>query len=373
MTRPATATSFAAMSAAPVSAPRLQLTLALVGTAAVAGLAVSVWLLDRRLEEQQQHFAAQQATLKTVLGEVTRFRIEQSTSSKGPLGLLEKLRTYAPMAASARTTDPDYRNARKELDAVLVAFESLGPDGVKPIQDRLVQVRPDRDYEEVRWLLEASVRVDRTSGIELLKQVLLGRKLPDPKLRWDAAKLLTDLDQKLAQTLLRQVLRTESSRGPNLDRADAIGATIPDRAAFATTGFHNFVNHYVRTQDPETDDTLLMVMGRTEHDAVTIQECIKVLGERRCLRAVDAIKRQYENPPLQQDNPIFLNYCLEALVEIQGADARPYLQAALPTATSDTVAKRIEFLLNKIATGQVAQQPARATTAPDGAAGSDKK
>ncbi len=351
------------MRADPAHPPRLPQYLALAGTLTVAVLATAVWFLDRKLDAQQELLTTQQSTLQQLLGEVTRFRVEQGASAKGPAGLLEKLRTYAALAASSRTTEPDYRSARKELDAILLAFESLGSDAVKPIQARLAELHPQKDYEEIRWLLEANVRVDKQGGTELLKQVLLGYKLPDPKLRWHAAEVLTKLDIKLAQALLRQVLTIESSRGPNLERAGAIGAIIPDRAAYAATGFSNFVVHYLRTQDPQTDDTLMMVMGRTEHDAVTIQECIKGLGERRCVRAVDAIKRCYENPPLQQDNPIFLNYCLEALVAIQGAEAKAYLEAQLPKATTETVAKRIQFLLNKIATGDLAQKTA--TAAPE--------
>lgn len=350
------------MVASPIQPGGFTPRLPLLHLLALAALATSVWYLDHRLTEQSKTLGELRDTLQAIRGEVTRARLEQTASAKGPAGLLEKLRHYAAFATDARVPEPDYRYARKEIDAILLAFESLGADAAKPLQDRLADAKPATDYEELTWLLEAYARVDKVAGVTLLKQVLLGVKLPDPKLRWRAADLLTRIDLPLARNTLRQVLLTESARGPNLERAQAIGALIPDRAALAATGFDNFVSRYVRTEDPQCDDTLLMVLGRTEHDRTTIQECIKALGAHRCERAVEPIRKLYENPPLQQEDPIFLNYCLEAVTEIQGPAAKDWLEAQLPKATSDTVAKRIEFLLNKLRDG--GSKPAAASTAP---------
>lgn len=324
------------------------LLLPLLFVAALGAAAFAFWRQSEQLAAQAAALDRSHAVLDEILGEVTRLRIEQSAGIKGPQALLEKLHVYAPMASNARVSQPDYENAKKETDAILRAFETIGGDAWQAIQDRIAKLDVQKDHDEIKQLLEASIRVDPQAGTELVKEVLLGRRLASPRLRWYAADMLTRRDRPLAQLLLRQILSTESFRGINLERAQAYGASLPDPSAYATTGFNNFVVAYVRTDDPQMDETLLQVIGRFEHDAITIQECIKALGERRCERAVEPIQRLYKNPPLNQANPLFLNHCLDALVEIQGAGARGFLETVLPDAPTDIVAKHIQFLLNKI-------------------------
>ncbi len=338
------------MTAAP-PAPRSPLLAAttLVLAAAVVAAGVVLWRQGLQLESLGHQQAKSTETLQQVLGEVTRMRLEQSAGSKGPQALLEKLRTYAPLVANSRTTEPDFRNAQKELDAVMMAFSTIGQDAWKPIQSRLSQLLPEKDFDEIKQLLRASTVVDKAAGTQQLKEILLGRKLPSPRLRWFAAQHLSETDLPMARTLLRQVLLTESHRGFNAGHAQAFpDAAVPDRAAIANTGFFNFVTAYVRTADPEMESTLLMVLGRVEHDVVTIQECVKALGEKKSAAAVPVIEKLYTSPPLQQENPVFLNHCLTALADIQGRSARPFLEQALTKASSDVVQKHIQFLLNKI-------------------------
>src|SRR5262245_2300330 len=286
------------MSAPPApSTPRsLVVTLAVAASLLLGLIGVNSWLAWR-VDALTSAHDAMRKSLDDVLGEVTRIRIEQKAEMKGPKGLLEKLRTYAPLVTSSRTTDPDYKAALKEIQAVLRAFESIGQDAWAPIMARLGELRGDKDFDEVRWLLEAAVRVDPKEGKAILQQVLLGRYLPSPRLRLQAARMLIDLDKPLAQTLLRRILMTEFHNGMNPDRAQAYHAEVPDKAALAQNGFFNFVLWYLRSEDPQTDDTLLMVLGRTEHDVPTIQECIKALGDRRCERAVEPIQKLFKNPP----------------------------------------------------------------------------
>lgn len=293
-----------------------------------------------------QRVGTLQATLDEVLGEVTRMRIEQSAGAKGPRALLEKLRTYAPMLSNARVTEPDFQNARKEMMDILRAFGSLGEDAREPVLARLAQVSPQKDYDECRFLLDALLRIDPAVGKERLVEVLRGRLLPSPQMRWYAASKLTEIDRPLAQVELRRIVTSESNRGVNPDRS-AQNAPVPDPAALATSGFHNFIIHYARTEDPKLDETLLMVMQRAEHDRMTVQECVKQLGEDRYQPAAPTLEKLYRSPPLQQDDPLFLNVVLEALVEIQDKSARPFLEAELAKATHEVVAKKIQSLLDK--------------------------
>jgi hypothetical protein len=140
---------------------------------------------------------------------------------------------------------------------------------------------------------------------------------------------------------------TESSRGINLDRAQGAGMQIPDQAAYATTGFNNFVQRYIVSEDSKLEETLTVLLTRVEHDAITIQECIKELGKRKSLPALASIKKVYDNPPLEQQNPLFLNICVRAIDQIEGEASVAWLEEKLKTAPTDVVANTIQTLLDK--------------------------
>lgn len=354
--------SAASPAAAPRRAAGLLVVFLAVGLGLVGGAAYQLLALTRAIETLRSDAAADRASLREILGEVTRTRIEQSAGAKGPQALLEKLRTYASLVTSARVNEPDYRSAEKEITAVLRAFATLGADAWQPVQDRLAALDPAKDFDEIKQLLRASLAVDRAKGLVLYREVLLGQRLPSPRLRWFVAGELTDIDRPLARDLLRRVLLTESSRGFNPDYAAAFeGAAVPDRAALSASGFHNYVVAYARTEDERADDTLLMVLGRSEHDRMTVQECIKTLGARRCAAAAPIIEGFVRKPPGGQEDPIFLNHCYEALVAIRGADARAFLEAELARNQQDLVAQRIQALLGRIAAGKATPDAPRAT------------
>ena len=333
----------------PASSPAFRSFLApLAAAVALAALTAMVWRQGQQLASLREDSAAVREAIDKVVGEVTRMRIEQSATGKGPQALLEKLRVYAPLAATSRTAEPDYQNALKAMDEVIMAFRSLGQDAWKPIQERLAQLRPDQNHDEIKQLLRAAIAVDANKGGELLEQVLLGYAHPSPKLRWFAAGEMIQNDKPKAQLLLRRILQTESHRGIDTDRLAVYRAPIPDLNAMAGTGFSNFVNWYVKSDDSELEETLLQVLGRTLHDTVTIQECIKALADRKCARAVPIIEKLYANPPVQQDNAIFDTTCLRGLIEIRGVEARPFLEQALLKARSETVSKFLQEQLKKL-------------------------
>jgi hypothetical protein len=259
--------------------------------------------------------------------------------------LLERLRVYAPLVVNARTTQPDVAMALREMQAVLDAFEATGTDASQPVQRRFDELQPKEAFDEMRWLIEALVRCDRPAGIELARAVLAGEKKPNARLRWAAANVLLRFDRPLAQRELRRILRTETSRGVDPDRAASYGSGAMDPAAIAVAGFHNFVGLYLHSEDPELEETLLLVLARAGQDVATLQETIEVLGERRAVRAQKRIEELYRNPPGAQQNPIFLNKCLDALVAILGDKAIPFLEAELPKAEHELVQNHIKHLL----------------------------
>jgi len=333
-------------------APRSSSTplLVAVGVGAVLAAGACGWLLyqhNQKIDALAAAVHSRDADLKQMLGEVTRLRIEQTTGVQGPQALLTRLKTYAPLLTNATTTQPDFLMAQKEMDAVLRAFATLGEDGLKPVLARLAELKPGKDFDELKWLLEAAARVDEKAGSALFREVLLGAKFPSPRLRWYAASRLIVYDKPVAQVTLRQILTSESFRGIDMERAGAYGTSIPDPAAFSQTGFANFVQWYVLSEDPQIDDTLLMVIGRAGHDLQTIQECIEHLGKRGCERAAEPIKKLFLQPPGAQENPLFQSKCLVAIAAIEGEQARPFFEAMLGKATSETVSNLLKNLLSK--------------------------
>ncbi|MBK8096458.1 MAG: hypothetical protein IPK26_05080 [Planctomycetes bacterium] len=318
-----------------------------VAAAGFGSLGWFAWRLDQRLAELTTAQTACSTTLATLDREVTRMRVEQRAEGKGPQALLEKLATYAPLLSSARTTQPDYQAAKLEMDAIKKAFAALGNDGWTPLM-KAWQKHDANDFDQLKWLLDCAIAVDPAAGKELCKRALLGQEKPNPRLRWWAADLMVQNDRQLAQQLLRQILTVESSRGINPERAAAYNVPILDTAAIAVSGYHNFIDRYVQSGDDQIDQTLLMLLGRTEHDLPTIQHCVKLLGERKHAPAAKRIEELYRKPPGIQDNPIFVRHCLDALASIRGPEIRPWLEAELKNATNELVARHLQVLLDEL-------------------------
>lgn len=321
--------------------------------AAILGALVAVvwsrWTMRQEVHQLQEQFRSAEQTLERVLAEVTRMRIEQRAEGRGVHALLEKLRAYAPVLANARTAAPEHEFARREIDAVLRAIDSLDGDAYPVIHDALLQT-PTADFEQCKWLLEAAVRADRERGLELVQKILQGyhADVPvTPRLRWYAADLLLEHDQPRAQRLLRDIMTYESVHGIDPGRAPAAGIPVTGSAA-ASSGFHNFVARYLHSEDPQREDTLIMVLGRAEHDLITVQECVKALGALKARKAVKAIERVYRNPPAITENPLFLNHCVDALVDIQGRDACAWLTEELKRVTNEMVANRLRHHLHNL-------------------------
>lgn len=347
----------------PPRGPRLPgITISLLLLAGLGAVGAVVFVQGRQIDALVESVRAGDATLQEILGEVTRARLEQRAEALGPAGLLAKLRAYSPLLTSSRVPEPDYKAARAEMDAILRAIAAIGTDAWAPVTARLRELNGEQHFDEARWLVRAAVRIDPKAGKEIVKDIVAGTRLPSPRLRLDAARFLLEIDRPLAQNLLRGIMTTESSRGVNAERAMAAGAPIPDAAALSTSGFHNFVGLYVDSGDERIDETLLMVVGRAEHDVVTVQRCVEALGRRKCERAVATIEKLYREPPNGQENPLFLNHCLTALHEIRGTAARPFLEEALRTTSLPTVANHCRMLLG--GDGSAAAQAANSIAPP---------
>jgi hypothetical protein len=312
-----------------------------LGVAAVTALAWSHWCLVRRLDSLEPK-------LESIYGEVTRIRIEQRSDKKGPEALLEKLRTYSSLAVDSRLPQPDYAMAKKEMDAVMRAFASIGKDAYAPIAARFRALDSARDYDEMNWLLQAACEADPQNGKNLVVSVLQGGSdvKPTARLRIAAADQLVKIDTPLAQVKLRQIVLSESHRGRDPARAAAHELPPLDPQSVAASSFFRFVLHYLRSGDPDAEDTVQQILMRDDNDTETIQEIIKWLGEKHCVAADGRVEELYRHPPLGSgDNAIFLNICLEALARIRGDAARPFFEHELARVTNPIVARKLQYLI----------------------------
>ncbi len=330
----------------PCSGSLRTLSLAALTAGGITGAAALLMNLKLAVDTLTLRVDAATEQLQIAANEVARMRIEQSAEGRGPQALLEKLRAYAPALVSSRTTQPDFEMARQGMESVLRAFTSLGSDGLTAVRSRFDELDPKQAFDEMRWLMEAAVKCNLDKGRQIAVEVLSGLRKPSPRLRWTAADMLLRIDRPLAQRTLRQILLTETSRGVDPNRATAYGLPVIDPSAVAVSGFYNFIIYYLRSEDPDTEDTLLQVLMRTEQDVTTLQETIEALGQRRAARADQRIEDLYLHPPGASQNALFLNKCLDALVAIRGRDgARPFLEEQLVAAEHELVQAHIKYLL----------------------------
>ncbi|HET6198442.1 MAG TPA: hypothetical protein VFE12_21940, partial [Acetobacteraceae bacterium] len=307
-------------------------------------LCVAVFDLRGKVSALSDRAQTAEATLEKVLGEVTRTRIEQSVNGQGINALIEKIAAYAPILIEAHVAKPDYEAAKREMDAVLRAVQAIGADAFGPLQERLLKADPQKDITLQKLLLDAALRADPARGKQLAVKLVEGFQVPtSPPLRWYAGNKLVEADQPLARQTLRNILGYESNRG--IDPQHAPPGWTPGLTN-NSSGFYNFISIYLRSADPQAEETLLMVLGRAEHDMATLQECITALGDMKSKQAARPIESLYRNPP--SFNPMFQNRCLDALASILGKDACPLFSEELKHQTQDLVVKRLQLLMRDL-------------------------
>lgn len=336
------------MSDAP-SARNLHLALLLPGLACLAGL-VMVWQrmggLRQAIEESRGELQAVQRTLHLL-------RLERGSKGLGIEALLEQLRHYAPLLDRSTTPRVEVPAIEARVREILSAMEGLGPEATRRVEQAfLAETGTDQD-EYRKWLLVAATRLDPIRGKVLLARVIRALDLPvSARLRWLACDEMVRVDAQQAGLVLRELLRSESARGVQRDRLPPeLRATVVEQFALRTaaSGFHNFVARYADTKDPDLVATLLMVIGRQEHDLPTIQECVKVLGQVRAREASEAIRKLFQSPPAVQDNPLFRNHCLDAIAAIDGSSATEWFEAMLRAEKHELVRNKLVDLLKRTA------------------------
>ena len=341
----------APVSQAPVTPPMAPLRTALVALPllVVLGLGYAGY---RGLQQTIGNIERQLTVLTEANHELTQamqlYRYERGSKGLGVQALLDQMRHWAPMLQNASTPAATVPTIEKRMHEILDAMVALGPDAFAAVQQALLQTDTHQD-ELAKWLLRAAQRVDPARAEELLVRVIQRDQITvSPRLRMIAADQLIALDKERAGAVLRQILRQESHTGLvpsrlSVDQADV----IPAGMAQATPEFFNFIDRYVSTGDPEVEATLLMILGRPEHDTLTVQSTVKALGALRAKAAVDRIQQLFEKPVGAVDNPLFRNHCLEALAQIQGKEACAFFDAALTKEQNALVANKLKDLIKR--------------------------
>lgn len=329
------------------TASRALLALSILG---FGGLGYAAWEHRAQARELRDEIARLREDAQALTRTVHLLRFERGGQS-GASALLEQLRHWAPKLAVATTPSAEIPDIQRRVDDLIAAFRACGPDAWPVLQKAFDTTTSEYDDETRKWLLVAMTRVDATRGRELLARLIRGLDIAaSPRLRLFACDELTRLDKPLAGRVVHDLLGYASSQGINTDRiplayAKDLAPHVTGAAAYS--GFHNFVARYIATDDPELEPTLLMLLGRSEHDLVTMQECVKELGKRKSKPALARIQELFAAPPGFQDNPLFRNHCLEAIAAIEGARARVWLEARLAEEKSDLVITKLQDLLKR--------------------------
>ncbi len=317
----------------------------------LAGIAGVLWLQweARGVSEvqgrRQEALAKEVADLRRV---VQLLRFERGGRA-GPSTLIEQLAHWAPKLHNAQTPAAEIPEIQRRVNDLLEGLEACGSDAWPALHKAFGVTRAEHEDDLRHWLLVAMLRVDRARGTEMLARAVRGVDLQvTPRLRLLAADELIKVDKGLAGRVLHEVLNSQSAAGLNTSRMppEVAAKLAPEiLASAAWTGFFNLIPRYVATGDADTVPTLLAILGRSEHDLTTLQECVKQLGTLQAKDAVPRIQELFANPPQIPDNPIFKNHCLDAIVAIEGAAARPWLTRVQREERLELVQKKLADLL----------------------------
>jgi len=328
-------------------APRALLTVLVL---LVLGATVAAWFdLRRRTDGLAESLTKAAEAQERLERAVQLFRFERGSKGLGVAALIEQLRYWAPLLDVSTTPQHEIPRIKQRVDDILSAFGDLGADAFDPLLAAFHAAVPGKDDELIRWLLQAMTTVDAERGKDLLVKCLRGFELPvSARVRVLAANRLVELEPAVAARVLGQIVEYESASGIDPHR---LPADLQARVAAAKVPmapmrmFFNFIDALVRAKPENLEDQLIMVATRPNEDRMTVQSCVKYLGDLKSQRAVKALKRLYESPPEMTMNPIFQNHCLDAIGKIEGAAACDYFRDSLRRRPDETVIAKLQELI----------------------------
>ncbi len=324
---------------------RLVPALACVG--ALVAAAASSWNLaeTRRIGVE---LARTQEELAGLARTARLIRLEGQSEGRGIGAVLEQIRFWAPQLATSSTPHPAAMRIEQSLWDAVDVIEALGSGAFGSVVAAL-ESPESQDDETRKWMLRAALRADPAQAKALVASVVRGTRLnPSPRLRFLAADELLGIDNAFAGDVLSQVLQVESAQG--VTRTAPPGLAPEYERVIGTNAFpefFNFIERFVRSKHGDVPTVLQMILGRTEHDRMTYQECIRWLGELGVRDALPRIKELYATPPRGEFNPLFLNACLQAIADIDGTGACAFFREELRRVDIPVVSTKLQDLLKQ--------------------------
>ena len=252
------------------------------------------------------------------------------TNAHGVDAALAQLRTYAPEINTA--SGAEIERVRSRLLEAMRALEGIGPE----IFDDLLEAMQTESSDAVKGMVtKALLAADLSRARPIVAQIIRGTDFkPSPRFRQLAANHLVDADPGFAADVLAEFLLMSSARGVIKRRVPPrLAQEMADIALGATEmpSFHTMVTKYLACK-PATDEagrTLQMIIGREEHDQITVQTCVRELGNLEYRPALEDIQKLYHRPIGTFDSPLFRNHCLRAIGKIAKGEACSFFQQEL--------------------------------------------
>lgn len=262
--------------------------------------------------------------------DLLRYEATSQYEGKGFNALLDHLTFWGPYLQKTHGGTLEFFEIEKRVQDLVTTMGQL--PGVYPqIEKTLIAggisaEDPATDDEIRKWLMQAAHAADPKKGQVLYENLLRADKIDvSGRLRRIAAQALFEIDKQRTGEILHSILTNENARG--IQRPGAQSG--PGRKG-RQPQFYNFIEYYVASGHPSINTTLLQVLGRPEHDLLTLQACAKFLGERKVSAASGRLKILYweQHTPHagKIPNPLFRMKILNAVVEIEGNAAKDFLQ-----------------------------------------------
>lgn len=313
----------------------------------VLGIGFATWSLRKevtslRRQSDQVKFAV----------DLLRYEATSQYEGKGFNALLDHLTYWAPQLQESNAGTLEFFKIEERVENLVEVMSQL--PGVFPQIDATLRdggvaaEDPATDDEIRKWLLRAGHAADPDKGKLLYTDLVRADKIDvSSRLRRIAVNALFEIDKKLTGEILHKILTNENARGIQRPGAQ-LGPTRRGRQP----QFYNFIEYYVASEHPDINRTLMQILDRPEHDLLTLQACTKFLGQRKVRPAVGRLKAMFwdQHTPHagKVPNPLFRMKILNAIVKIEGSDAKEFLKEVDRKEGDTSIRNRLDQLRKQI-------------------------
>lgn len=311
----------------------------------LANLGVAIWAVVSILDTQR----TLDARLVKLEQRVRQNGYESTSDFEGHgfLALLDHLQYWAPWLQKTTMGSSERFNVETRVQDIVESMALL-PDAFPQIATVLKENPAGGDADSAdetrKWLLVAAQRAAPEKAVEILAAVVEGKDM-DVSLR--LRRFATDQLLKSAPERVGKILHELLSRDPSRRRSNQTEA-----AAIRSKQMFHFIDAYVASKHPDAEKTLVRILMKTEYfDPMTVQRCVEALGQAKTRSAASRIQKLYwqQAPvPGQVPNPIFRRKCMEAVVQILGQEAVPFLREIDKRESDASIQARLRELKNEL-------------------------